>query len=548
MEKKNIFKHFIPLCITIAFAVLFFLSYNRYLLDASFSNIRLSLKKLSAIENAKDIATIKEILDETFLMELAKADLDTVALAKIEFSAQALSKDSTVDQRKDIRYFLSSVAGEKSKTNAPIAAMLDKFLTNFIPQERKIDGQAARQAAQRIIKELPQYQGEALQNKLLEIARNYILLREFDNAQVYLDKAIAIAPEGTIGLKAKLYAALIYKLQGQYAKASEVFAQIKGKLTGQANDFIIYQQADTFDRMGEKDKARLIWEEAFQKDPSSNLNQFSKFRVGYSYFYEEGKEKKAYATFMDLYKSVPDARFRNYIKKNLMPLPARYHREKGFVFLEEGIRLLLEGKYREAQEQFDIAISFDGSDAVSYSGKALAFYFLNQPQDARQAASTAEKIAPRNARASANTGFVYYKLNMLDRAIERYEQVVTANPYASVYVYNLGTLYTLKENYSKAEKYFMQAIHIDQTYAFAYNNLGYVLWEAGKFSEAKENFLKAATLKEDYVDALYNLGVVYYTLSNYEESRAKFMRVQELRPKFRRTEWYLEQIKKYIGY
>ncbi|MEI8349355.1 MAG: tetratricopeptide repeat protein [Candidatus Omnitrophota bacterium] len=512
------------------------------------SNIRLSLKKLSTIENEKDIATIKEILDETFLMELAKADLDTVTLAKIEFSAQTLSTTSTVDQRRDIRYFLSGAAGEKKSAGTPFTAMLDNFLTNIAPQERKIDKETVRRTIQRIKDALPTYKGDNLQNKLLEIGRSYILLKEFDNAQVYLAKATEVSPEGKIGLKAKLYAALIYKLQGKYEKAEEIFAQIKGKLSRQMNDFIRYEHADTLNRMGESDKARQIWEEAFQEDPSSSLNQFSKFRVGCSYFYEGGKEQKAYNAFMDLYKSVPDARFRTYIKKNLMPLPARYHREKGFIFLEEGIRLLIEGKYHEAQEQFDIAISFDPTDAVSYSGKALAFYFLNQPQEAKQAASAAEKIAPGNVRASANTGFVYYKLNMLDRAIARYEQVVTANPYSSVYVYNLGTLYTLKENYIKAEKYFVQAIHIDQAYAFAYNNLGYVLWEAGKFSEAKENFLKAVTLRDDYVDALYNLGVVYYTLSNYEESREKFLRVRELRPKFRRTEWYLEQIKKYIGY
>ncbi|UCG34884.1 MAG: hypothetical protein JSW17_05170 [Candidatus Omnitrophota bacterium] len=89
IDKKKIFlKNILPLIITCVAALIFFLSYNHYLLDKTLANLKISLKELEAADNLELARAVKGILDDTFIMEVAKEELDVASLAKMEFSGQ----------------------------------------------------------------------------------------------------------------------------------------------------------------------------------------------------------------------------------------------------------------------------------------------------------------------------------------------------------------------------------------------------------------------------------------------------------------------------
>ncbi len=58
----------------------------------------------------------------------------------------------------------------------------------------------------------------------------------------------------------------------------------------------------------------------------------------------------------------------------------------------------------------------------------------------------------------ATGGFVYYKLGQYQRAIEDYNQAIRFHPKYVNAFYNLGCIYSLQDNISKAVKYLELAL------------------------------------------------------------------------------------------
>lgn len=74
---------------------------------------------------------------------------------------------------------------------------------------------------------------------------------------------------------------------------------------------------------------------------------------------------------------------------------------------------------------------------------------------------------------------------------------------------NIGLMYLKKNNLSKAEKAFKQAIKINRDNAIGYNLLGVVYRRSGKFNEAQEQYQLAIAKDPHYANAHLNLGVLY---------------------------------------
>lgn len=581
MPKKTIFRYLFPLGSIFVAAVIFLLLYNHYLLDSSLANLGVVLSTLGAQKQLGDTKQIVDILSDTFIIELSKADFDLPLALKLELSAQMLENVSKQEQQKyekshltlssasniefaatiaanisrqtqikDAKYFIQEAINAKKKAeNRPaFFSKIDDLLINFFPQPRKENVNILKNNIKKIVSSLPAYKGEELQGKYLEIAKLYLLMKDWQNASLYLDKSLALNPKSPTGLKAQFFLGITYKLKGDFDKAISIFTEINNSLPKDLREFSSYQVADCLYKSGDKNKALALFEEIFARDKASEIAQLSQFRAAYNYLYDLADMPKAKDTFAKLKQNIILTDIKRYVEDKINADLARQYCEDGFILIEEGFHKSIAVKYEEALTKFDLALATSPRYATATIGKALAFCFLNKPMETLVEGEKAKDAAPEDAEVLANLGFIYYLLDMPDKAISEFEAAIKNKSDVPVLHYNLGTLYLLREQYHKAKKHLQIAVMLDPQYVRAYNNLGYALWVLGNYSEAKENFNKAAALKPDYIEGHYNLGAVYYALGNYEQAFKEFKRAEELQPNFRKTKQFFTQLREKLGY
>ena len=575
---KKILRHFIPLIIAFFGAFIFFLGYNHYLLDASLANLKISLRDLDGAKNLRDVKNITDILDDSFLNELAKGDFDLTFAVKLELSqqiveqelkeeistkeyvvtlssaanidfsaviAEKISKDSQIS---DIKHFIKKAIDKKIAERPALVNLLDDISLKLFPGRRQANEESLKSQIAKIEKDISRYKGKKLQDAHLEIGKIYLLLKDWMSAERHFNSAVKVNSKNEKATKAEFFLGILYKSKKDFIKASQIFGKIKNQLPKQWKLFAYYQEADCLYKSGEIDKAIVLFEELFKLDPSLEVPQLSQFRAGYTYLYDLQDSKKAKAAFVLLEKDEPGVELSGYIKNKIDPDIAWQYCKSGFELLETGYKLSLDQKYTEALDKFDSALAILPKHSTSYTGRALAFYFLKNPDEAIAQGEKAVGFNPSDYEAVANLGFIYFNLGMIDTAIEQYRKAINIYPRSYIYNYNLATLFLLKEKYKLSEEFFKKTLNIKPDYAYAYNNLGYALWAQGQHSEARSSFQKAIALSPNYIDAHYNLGVVCFTLGNYEEARKEFISVELLQPKFRQTSWYLKQIDLKLGY
>jgi tetratricopeptide (TPR) repeat protein len=579
IAKKKILKHFFPLIIAFIAAFIFFLGYNHYLLDASVANLKISLRDLKKSKDLDDIKKITVLLNDSFLSEVVKGDFDLALAIKMEmtsqltdqsltkteadtrnyvfrlssatnidFSSMVAEKISKESQAADIRHFITKAIDERVKKQPLIVSKIEDILITIFPGRRKENISLIERKIKQISKSLEKYKGEELQERYLAIGKLYLLMKNWQEAQNYFTKSLQIDSQNETGIKTQFFLAVLYKAKEDFQQAGMLFGKIKDQLPQEWKYFAAYQEADCAYRAGDIEKATALFEEIFNKNPSLEIPQLAQFRAAYAYLYDLKNPVKAHEAFMKLEKDEPSSDLSSYVMHKINPDMAWQYCLEGFKLLEEGYSKSSPEKYKLSLDKFDSALKIVPDHSTTYIGKALAFYFLDEPEASVKEGIKAKEMDSKNDAVLANLGFLYANMNMLDKATEQYREAIKINPSSSIYNYNLATIYAFRDDYAKAETYFREAIKLDNRYAYAYNNLGYIFWREGLHREAKENLKKAIALKPEYVDPHYNLGVIYYTLGNYEDSRKEFTIVEQLMPKFRQTRWYLNRISKKLGY
>jgi len=581
IKKQVFYKNVLPLLLAFLGAAVFFVSYNNYLLDKTLANLRVSLKRLDVDRSPEIARSVREILDDTFIMEVARKDLDAATLAKIEFSSQIVTKVSEGAEDillEDAVDFLQDIIAKRQQQRSPFLNTLDTVLTNLNPRQREANKNAIEAEIRQRKQRLGRYQGEQLQKEYLELARLYVTLKEWDEALYHLNKVETIDATSMTAKEALFYAGIVHKFTGNYAQAKDLFQEVKDELAGELGALSYFEEGDALYRMGDIDAATRVFEEAFKKNPELEVAQIAQFRAGYIKIYDLGRVKtfdEAFARtpflslhkladfkagdIIDFYNLDEEADLRDSFlslsqvapDSKIVPGIARAYRNRGFALARQGYNLSRQGRYTEAtgrfifsEEQFNLALEVEKKDALSLSGKSIALLYLKNQEEALKVARAARQLAPDNPIVVANSGFIYAELQMFDEAIEEYKYALRLSPHSSVLNYNLGTLYLLKGKLQAGTDYLKKAQLLDPNLVSAHNNLGYIYWQEKRFQEAKIAFEKGISIQQDYVEGRYNLGALLFSLERYDEARKHFLKVKQLQSTYRKTDWFLEQISK----
>ena len=154
------------------------------------------------------------------------------------------------------------------------------------------------------------------------------------------------------------------------------------------------------------------------------------------------------------------------------------------------------------------------------------------PAEARFAHLLRHCHLSRHARAYGweTLGIRYYREREPVRAIQAYEEAISANPDNARYHSNLGNLHLALGHFDAALDAHSQALRLAPDLGQTHLNMGAVYYRMGRFGDAVGHYRQATTVKPDYAEAFYGLGTSCNRLGRSEEAIKHYQRAVELDP------------------
>ena len=144
-----------------------------------------------------------------------------------------------------------------------------------------------------------------------------------------------------------------------------------------------------------------------------------------------------------------------------------------------------------------------------------------------------DHLAPRLA-------ILYDQADDPNKALAEFTKALKQHPKDANLLNNLGYHWYTCGNWSEAEKYFRQALAVDDKHARARMNLGLALGMQGRIQEAMDAFCEVVSPAEAYA----NLGFTLWVQKKMAESRTAYAQALALDPSSRRAQ---EALAKFDG-
>lgn len=174
---------------------------------------------------------------------------------------------------------------------------------------------------------------------------------------------------------------------------------------------------------------------------------------------------------------------------------------KGIIFMENGDTIKAISSLQTAVEQ-----NPDYYDAYIQLG--VLFSIKKNPL-AKQYYLNALKLKPNSIEALYNLGMYCQENNLLNEAIEYYNQILTIDRHNALANFNLGYLHLVHLHIlPEAVKYFSKAIEARNNYYEAYYNRGYAYELMKDWLNAETNYRQALSIQPDYTLAAEGLSRV----------------------------------------
>ena len=191
--------------------------------------------------------------------------------------------------------------------------------------------------------------------------------------------------------------------------------------------------------------------------------------------------------------------------------------EKGFYYLENK-------KYDKAIEYLKKAEEETKDDYNLYYGLGNAYKKLGKVKEAIIYYEKAYKSAKSKEEIFEAAGVIaslYYNQENPDLSIEFCKKALNNTQSTSdlIRIYSLfGLVYTQKEMYQEAIKYFNKVISFDNSNDFSHYGLGKVYLNQKEYQKAISEFKKAIDINPTYIKSHKFISIAYYELDDYERA------------------------------
>ena len=202
-------------------------------------------------------------------------------------------------------------------------------------------------------------------------------------------------------------------------------------------------------------------------------------------------------------------------------LAIKFNPEDARIYRKKGILLFGMKKYEAAKNNFQKTIELDAKDVQAHINLGMVHYTSGNKTGALKSWEHAIGLKPddNDSKALNNIGNIYKAKNDLPKAIEYYQKAITYEPANSTYLNNLGDSYRIKGALVKAEEILLRSLEVDTNGMLTHFNLGVLYQTEGKFNEAIDSFQKSLNINPFYTEAYYQLATTHLKTNNKESAK-----------------------------
>jgi len=193
------------------------------------------------------------------------------------------------------------------------------------------------------------------------------------------------------------------------------------------------------------------------------------------------------------------------------------------IYLLRGAALNMIGKPKEAQRQFEKAISMaDENKAEVLYNIGMSFERINQHNIALKYFLKVHALEPENYFVYYDLAFCFERLNELDKCIAYYLKYLDEDPFSEHVWYNLGIVYNKKEDNEKAIEAYDFALAINPGYSSAYFNKANTLSLLELYRDAINTYQEFLKTEPESAAAYCYTGECYERLEEYDMAKINY--------------------------
>jgi Flp pilus assembly protein TadD len=162
------------------------------------------------------------------------------------------------------------------------------------------------------------------------------------------------------------------------------------------------------------------------------------------------------------------------------PMPTKYDE-----LMDEGKKLVAEGKYGDAKTMFDAALKLKSKSADVHIELARMYIVSGEKGKAVASANKAVKLAPTSSQAYNTLGRAELNAHKYEEAILAFTKSVELNPTNSFAWNNLGYTELLLKRYEDAVEHLKEATSLADATGYMFNNLGTALEHLDELDDAR---------------------------------------------------------------
>ena len=286
----------------------------------------------------------------------------------------------------------------------------------------------------------------------------------------------------------------------------------KNKKTKYA-DYTLFALSKVYEKGGKYDKAIEYYDELLSHYWDSDLTPLAKLRIGICYFQQKDFNNSILELSDPLIDELPEKeKFQaEYLLANSQ------FKLREYAGAKQSFNEVLKEKYSdEYKEQIDYGLAWVNFQLEEYNQSFKTFSKLSDSQNDTLAASALYW----SGECKRYNGEMDAALNILENYLDKYPR----HYLASTAQYNIGLIYYSKNDYRRAEEYFLSVIQeTDKNVnGKAYTLLGGMSLNNSNYEEARDYFQRAIELsgnkREISNQSKFGLGVALYYLNEYKKS------------------------------
>jgi serine/threonine protein kinase/Tfp pilus assembly protein PilF len=202
--------------------------------------------------------------------------------------------------------------------------------------------------------------------------------------------------------------------------------------------------------------------------------------------------------------------------------PAKYNNQGNLYFKQ--------GKYKEAEEQFRLALSIDPENPLIQNNLANLYYTQRKYAQAQPHYEKVVLKDPKNHKAHYYLGMIAMEQKQPEQAEKMFREALLISPAQALYLFELGNALEDQRQLDEAARVFQRAIDLGLDKPAVHMNLGNIYLDLDRPKEAVAEYQKAVALAPGDAYAYYNLGMAQFDLKNYAEARASWEKAVQHKP------------------